>query len=101
VVPTFAVTRVRGPRWDDSCGLREQDGWDGHADFMDALAAEGAIVLGGPVGDGDRRFLLIFEAGSPAEIERRLAADPWVPTGQLEIESIEPWQILLRAGAEA
>ena len=100
-MPTFAVTRIRGPRWDHLCGLREQHDWDAHAEFMDALAAEGAIVLGGPVGEGDRRFLLIFEAGSPEEIEARLAGDPWVPAGQLEIESIEPWQILLRSGAEA
>ena len=98
-MPTYAVTRVRGPNWDDTRELREQDGWDGHATFMDGLADAGVVRLGGPVGEGDRRFLLIVEAESPAAVERLLADDPWVPTGQLETESIEPWQILLRTGA--
>jgi uncharacterized protein YciI len=81
--------------------MREQDGWDGHAAFMDGLAGEGIIVLGGPVGEGDRRFLLAVEADSASDVERILAADPWVPSGQLAIEAVEPWQLLLRAGAHA
>ena len=98
-MPTYAVTRVRGPQWDGTRGMREQDGWDGHAAFMDGLAVEGVIVLGGPVGEGDQRFLLAVEADSPAEVARILAADPWVSSGQLALESVEPWRILLRAGA--
>jgi uncharacterized protein YciI len=79
--------------------MREQDGWDAHAEFMDRLAAEGAIVLGGPLGSGERRFLHVFEAESPEAVEARLAGDPWTPVGLLETESIEPWQVLLRAPA--
>ena len=78
--------------------MREQDGWVAHAAFMDGLAGDGTVLLGGPAGDGEQRFLLIFEAESRDAIERLLAADPWVPTGQLALESIEQWQILLRAG---
>ena len=81
--------------------MREQDGWEGHAAFMDGLAGEGIVLLGGPVGEGDRRFLFAVEAESPAEVERILAADPWVPSGQLRLERVEPWQLLLRAGARA
>ena len=47
------VRNVPGPTWDHSKGRREQAGWDAHASFMDALAAEGFVVLGGPVGAGD------------------------------------------------
>ncbi len=64
---------------------------------MDALAEEGAILLGGPLGDGARRFLHVFDAASAAAIGDRLAADPWERSGLLETESVEPWQVLLRA----
>jgi hypothetical protein len=33
--------------------MREQDCWDEHATFMDALADEGSVILGGPLGEGD------------------------------------------------
>ena len=77
--------------------MREQERWDEHAEFMDALAAAGFIVLGGPLGSGEKKFLLIVDAASEQEIEPALADDPWVPMGLLRITSVEPWQILLRA----
>jgi uncharacterized protein YciI len=94
-VAYFAVTRERGPRWNPSMPMREQDGWDGHAAFMDGLVEDGLIVLGGPIGAGERRFLLIFDAESEAAIEARLAEDPWTPMEMLRIVSIEPWELLL------
>ncbi len=48
----FAVLRQPGPAWDGSRSMRGQRDWDAHATFMDDLAAEGFIVLGGPLGDG-------------------------------------------------
>jgi uncharacterized protein YciI len=79
--------------------MREQDGWDAHAHFMDALVDEGFVVLGGPVGDGTR-FLLIIDAADEANIEARLAEDPWATTQQLRIANIEAWQILLERGTD-
>ena len=64
---------------------------------VDALAAEGFIVLGGPLGDGSTA-MHVADAATEEEIEGRLAADPWTPTGLLRTRSIEPWEILLRAG---
>ena len=90
-----AVIRVPGESWDPSLALREQKRWDEHAAFMDALAEEGFVVLGGPVGDGTR-FLLIIDAESQEDIVARLADDPWAPMGLLTIASIEPWEVLLR-----
>ncbi len=63
---------------------------------MNALAETGFVVLGGPLGDGSR-ILLIVDAGSEQEVRRRLAEDPWSPTGLLTVTSVEPWQILLDA----
>jgi hypothetical protein len=88
------VIRARGPAWDRSRELHEQDGWAEHAAFMNALVAEDFVVLGGPLGDG-ANTLLIVEAPDEATIRARLAADPWVPMGLLVIASIEPWEILL------
>jgi uncharacterized protein YciI len=65
---------------------------------MDGLAAEGVIVLGGPVGVGDGDYaLLVVDAESEAAIRARLAADPWEDT-ILRTESIEPWSVWLRGG---
>jgi uncharacterized protein len=92
----FVVTEVSGPSWDASRARREQDGWDEHAAFMDALVDDGFVVLGGPIGDGER-VMVVVEAEDAAEVRRRFAADPWLPAGVLEIASIEPWTIWLDA----
>jgi len=92
----FAVTRERGPAWNSSVSMREQKQWNDHASFMDALAEEGSVVLGGPLGEGERRFLLIFNADSEKAIEKRLAADPWTQMRLLQVTKIEPWEILLK-----
>jgi uncharacterized protein YciI len=90
----FAVTMVNGPGWDPTRDIREQDAWDAHAAFMDGLVADGFVIIGGPVGDRQRKLLAIEAAGEPA-IRARLAADPWVAMGLLQIGSVEPWALWL------
>ena len=93
----YLVQLGRGPAWDDSKRRREQAGWDEHATFMDALAEEGFVVLGGPVGEGDGdHTLLVVDADSEALIRARLADDPW-EGGILTIASVKPWSVWLRA----
>jgi uncharacterized protein YciI len=77
--------------------MRAQDGWPEHAAFMDALAEDGFVVFGGPVGDRDRRFMFAVEAPSEEAIRERLAGDPWEHTEQLATVDVQPWQILLRS----
>ena len=48
--------------------MREQHKWKEHAAFMNALAEEGFVVLGGPLGDG-AQILLIVHADSEDAIE--------------------------------
>jgi uncharacterized protein YciI len=93
-MPVFVLTEVSGPNWDAARPRREQVGWDEHAAFMDALVEDGFVVLGGPIGDGER-VLLVVEAADEEEVRARFAADPWLPTGILEIATIEPWTIWL------
>jgi uncharacterized protein YciI len=76
--------------------MREQDRWDEHAAFMEGLADEGFIFLGGPLGDGEQ-VLHIVEAGSEQEIMDRFAADPWTSMGLLTVASVRRWEILLGA----
>jgi uncharacterized protein YciI len=93
----FLVDRAKGPAWDHSRPRREQPGWDEHAAFMDALAEEGFVVLGGPVGEGDGdNALLVVHAENEAEVRARLADDPWSEE-VLRTESIRPWAVLLRS----
>ena len=61
---------------------------------MTALAAEGFVVLGGLLGEGEET-LLIIDSGSEEAIRTRLAADPWTKSGLLDIGRVEPWTILL------
>ena len=90
----LAVRRVRGPAWNHAVPMRSQVLWAEHAVFMNALAAEGFIVLGGPIGTGEET-LLIFTTDSEETVRRRLSADPWTTAGLLEIGRVEPWTILL------
>ena len=93
----YAVTRTRGENWDSGRPMRQQRQWDEHAAFMDALADEGFVVLGGPLGNGEKVFLLIIDAQSEQEIAARLADDPWTRVGLLRTASVERWEILLDA----
>jgi hypothetical protein len=90
----YAVRERRGGPWDWSRDLREQDGFVGHARFMDGLVESGFVVLGGPL-EGGREVLLVVDAAGEDAIRERLAEDPWIPSGMLTVTSIERWRILL------
>ena len=74
--------------------MREQSGWNEHARFMDQLAINGFVILGGPVGE---EVLLIVEAESETEVRKRFEADPWSAFGLLTVESVRTWTILLNS----
>ena len=93
-VASFALTLIHGPGWDASRPIREQDGWDEHAAFMDGLVEDKFIIVGGPLDSGDRTLHLV-EARDDAEIRSRLAEDPWAAAGLLLVGSIEPWALWL------
>jgi hypothetical protein len=98
----FAVRLVHGPGWNPSRQIRDQDGWDEHAAFMDGLVDDRFIILGGPVGNGEQTLHLV-EAADESEIRAPLAWDPWAVDRLLEIGAIEPWALWLdsRSGNRA
>jgi len=67
----MAVRRVRGLAWNASLPMRSQARWAEHAAFMNALAAEGFVVLGGPLGSGEE-VLLVIDAVSEDAVSARI-----------------------------
>ncbi len=99
-VSYFVVIREAGPAWTAGKGIADQPAVSAHAAFMNGLADEGFVLCGGPLAErahGRFRALLIVNADSEAEVQRRLADDPWAATEQLLTVSIEPWTVLVGA----
>lgn len=96
-MPYFVVVRERGPGWDWSIPMRRQAKWDAHAAFMDALASEGFILAGGPLGGEDdaRRVLHVVAANDASAVLSRMEEDPWTAMGLLKTVSVEPWTVLV------
>ena len=96
----LTVRRARGPAWNAALPLRGQAQWAEPAAFMNALTAEGFIVLGGPLGSGELRageeVLLVVNSTSEDAVRARFALDPWTTSGLLTITHVEPWTVLLR-----
>jgi len=90
----FAVIRTRGPAWQDAQPLEGQADWTAHASFMNALAKEGFVALGGPL-EGTADVLLIVRAASPDEIRSRLAEDPWAHSDLLRVARVVRWTLRL------
>jgi len=90
----FAVIRTRGAAWQASRALEDQEDWEAHASFMNALEEEGFIVLGGPL-EGTEDVLLIVRANTTDEIIERFAADPWAGSDLLRVSRVTPWQLRL------
>ncbi len=93
----FIVIRERGAGWDGSRALREQDRWDEHGAFMDALAEAGSVLMAGPIGDGTRphRALIIVQASDADAVHALLTDDPWTVSETLVTVSVEPWDVLV------
>lgn len=96
----FIVLREHGPRWDHSRPMRGQRHWDAHAAFMNALADEGFVIEGGPLGD-EERILLVISARTGDAVRDRLAVDPWEQQGILVSQPARRWTVLLGAPAKA
>ena len=88
----FVVIRRYGPPYARGLPLEEQQDWEAHRAFMNALEAEGFVRLGGPLEERED-VLLIFRAKDKDEIERRLADDPWTRSGLLSTVRVSRWSL--------
>ena len=89
----YLVYQQHGGPWDWSKGLREQELFDEHAEFVDALVELGVIVLGGPLDEKD--VLLVVAAESEHDVHKHFQDDPWIKNEMLTITEIRPWTVLL------
>ena len=89
----FAVIRTRGTAW-QAGPLESQADWPAHASFMNALAKDRFVILGGPL-DGTDDVLLVIRADTPEEIRARLAGDPWEQNGLLRVTRVMRWTLRL------
>ena len=96
-MPLFAVTTAKGPNWREDQGIRDQQGWEDHAQFFDRLVEEGVVVLGGPIESGhrDEVALLAVQAVDEGEVRSTFGADPWATSGVLRVKDVRTWTIWL------
>lgn len=87
----YAVWRRRDGDWEAGRPIEEQPQWAEHAAFMMAGAADGFVVLAGPI--DDIGALIIVRAASREAAEARLAGDPWTISGLLATERIARWHL--------
>jgi hypothetical protein len=66
--------------------MREQEGWDEHARFMDELVASGFILLGGPLENGRETLHIVSstsaEAGPRAVRNGSVGSKRHAPAGE-------------------
>ena len=68
---------------------------------MDKLTADGLVILGGPLGEGDGEdALLVIDAPDEDAITATLKNDPWSNAGILKIKTIQRWTIFLETEKE-
>lgn len=89
----FAVIQTHGAGF-RPVPLEQQEDWRAHADFMNALEAEGIVLVGGPL-EGTEDVLLILRGQDADDIRARLAPDPWVAKDLLRLKSVLPWTLRL------
>jgi uncharacterized protein YciI len=89
----FAVIQTHGAGF-KPVPLEQQEDWRAHADFMNALEAEGVVLMGGPL-EGTEEVLLILRGQDADDIRMRLAPDPWVVKDLLRLKSVLPWTLRL------
>jgi uncharacterized protein YciI len=91
----YITVLERGESWDTRRPMRQQEQWEEHMAFLDALSDDGLILGGGPLGEGEERFLLVIAAENQPMIENRLAEAPWTRLGMWRTSSVERWEVLL------
>jgi hypothetical protein len=63
---------------------------------MDRLAADGFVLLGGPLGTSDG-ILLAIKATGESQVKLTLERDPGSKLGILEVKRIQTWTVLLES----
>ena len=98
----IAVIFVRGERWDSSRKLGDQDGLDGHVEFIRGNRDLGVVIEGAPFHDPDTRVtddlvgLALLSTDSLEEARRLVETDPIVRSGAFAYRLYPWWDAALR-----
>jgi uncharacterized protein YciI len=88
------MLRVKaGPTW-KSGPPEDQPDWHAHADFVDALIAEGKFVMGGPFSDFSGT-LVLFEGVTADEVRTIMEDDPFVKNGVFLVDDVRDWTVYI------
>ncbi len=91
----FVLRLERGGPWDWDRDMREQEGWDEHARFMDDLVDLRLRSSSAARSKTAARRCTSSRRTSEEAVRERLATDPWAAIGMLRPVSIERWTIVL------
>lgn len=83
-----------GSAWDPAKPVRAQAFWDDHARFVDALFAQGKILLAGPFADGSGS-LVVLNVETPQAVHEIFRDDPWAQRDILVAADVKEWTIFL------
>ena|SRR5258708_1382054 len=64
-----------------------------HREYLTGLQQQGKLVISGPFTD-DRGALLVYEAETPAQVEKLIAEDPFTTQGVFMSWEIRPWNVI-------
>lgn len=64
-----------------------------HREYLTGLHKQGKLVISGPFAD-DRGGLLVYEAETPAQVEKMIAEDPFATQGVFVSWEIRPWNVI-------
>jgi uncharacterized protein YciI len=92
----MVLFQQHGSAWDPHKPVREQAFWEDHARFVDALHAQGKILLAGPFADGTGS-LVVLDAASPEDARALFRDDPWAQRDILVAADVKEWTIFLDA----
>jgi len=92
--PAYVVALYEpGPAWVRDLSPHQQPGIEEHAVYMDKLAAEGKLRLGGPLLTDPQRMelsgaLLVIDADSLEEARALVTADPALKAGLMKLKEL-------------
>ncbi len=64
-----------------------------HREYLTGLQQQGKLVISGPFSD-DRGGLLVYEAETPAQVEKLIGEDPFARQGVFVSWEIRPWNVV-------
>jgi uncharacterized protein YciI len=90
---TFMVITAPSRDWKKGEPVWNQPFWHEHADFVNAMHADGQLYMAGPLRDHSRMFIIL--QGEERVARARQLQDPWILHDVTRLVSFELWDVLM------